>query len=364
MSTGHAQLRQDTAPEAAKVTLPFVAVVLAMLPAVLDQTIPATALPTVATELGRLTDVSWVVTAYVVAAAASTPVWGKLGDRHGRKLLLEAALGMFLAASTLCGVAQDLNVLVASRTLQGVAAGGLMTLAMASVGDLVSPRERGRFQGYITAVFAVATVIGPLIGGVLVEQVSWRWVFYVNLPLGLLALAGLSRRLPAAAPDRPGRGFDAAGAAMLAGATTALMLACIWGGTRYAWYSATILALIGTAVVLRPSARAARGGSHRPARPPAYAGGRDRERRDVPGHGFAVRGDGVRPAVPAGDHGSVADAGGPAAHPDDARGHRVDELRRAEHRADRPLQAVPRRRPRADGGQPALLAAPPAPRPE
>ncbi len=125
-----------------------------------------------------------------------------------------------------------------------------MTLAMASVGDLVSPRERGRFQGYITAVFALATVIGPLLGGVLVEHASWRWVFYVNLPVGLLALAGLSRRLPAAAADRTGRGFDATGAAMLAGATAALMLACIWGGTRYAWDSATILALIGTTAVL------------------------------------------------------------------------------------------------------------------
>jgi EmrB/QacA subfamily drug resistance transporter len=252
MATGHVQPRQGSspAPEAAKVTLPFVAVVLAMLPAVLDQTILATALPTIATELGQLTDVSWVVTAYVVAAAASTPVWGKLGDRHGRKLLFEASLVMFLAASALCGVAQDLTVLVASRTVQGVAAGGLMTLAMASVGDLVSPRERGRFQGYITAVFAVATVIGPLIGGVLVEHASWRWVFYVNLPIGLLALAGLSRRLPAAATDRPSHGFDASGAAMLAGATTALMLACIWGGTRYHWGSATILALIGTTIVL------------------------------------------------------------------------------------------------------------------
>ena len=155
-----------------------------MLPAVLDQTILATGLPVIASDLGSLGDVSWVVTAYVVAAAATTPLWGKLGDRHGRKLLLEIALAAFVASSALCAAAQDITQLIVLRTIQGVAAGGLMTLAMASVGDLVSPRERGRYQGYIAAAFAVATVVGPLIGGVLVEHASWRWVFLVNLPIG------------------------------------------------------------------------------------------------------------------------------------------------------------------------------------
>ena len=232
------------------IAVPFAAIVLAMLPAVLDQTILATALPTIATDLGRLSDVSWVVSAYVVAAAATTPVWGKLGDRHGRKRLLEIALAMFLATSALCGVAQDITLLVAARAVQGVAAGGLMTLAMATVGDLVSPRERGRYQGYIMAAFAVATVVGPLLGGLLVEHASWRWVFYVNLPLGLVALAALRLRLPAAEADPSGRRFDAAGAALLAGATAALMFACIWGGNRYAWDSAPILGLIAATVLL------------------------------------------------------------------------------------------------------------------
>src|SRR3954454_1463335 len=133
------------------VAVPFAAIVLAMLPAVLDQTILATALPTIATDLGRLTDVSWLVTAYVVAAAATTPLWGKLGDRHGRKRLLEVSLVVFVVASALCGAAQDITQLIVLRLIQGAAAGGLMTLAMAAVGDLVAPRERGRYQGYIAA---------------------------------------------------------------------------------------------------------------------------------------------------------------------------------------------------------------------
>jgi EmrB/QacA subfamily drug resistance transporter len=221
-----------------------------MLPAVLDQTILATALPVIAGDLGRLTDVSWVVTAYVVAAAASTPLWGKLGDRHGRKLLLETSLVVFVAASALCGAAQDITQLVVVRVVQGAAAGGLMTLAMASVGDLVAPRERGRYQGYIAATFAVATIVGPLIGGVLVDHASWRWVFFVNLPLGAVALTGLALRLPAPPIERPDRPLDASGAALLVGATIALMLTCIWGGDRFAWDSAQIVALIAATVVL------------------------------------------------------------------------------------------------------------------
>jgi EmrB/QacA subfamily drug resistance transporter len=230
--------------------IPFAAIVVAMLPAVLDQTILATALPTIAGDLGRLTDVSWVVAAYVVAAAAATPLWGKLGDRHGRKRLLELALALFLLASALCGVAQSLTMLIASRAVQGVAAGGLMTLAMAAVGDLVDPRERARHQGYIVTTFAAAAIAGPLIGGLIVEGIGWRWVFYVNLPLGLAALAGLHSRLPAPAAERPAHGLDLAGAALLAGATCALLLACVWGGERYGWGSATILGLLATAALL------------------------------------------------------------------------------------------------------------------
>jgi EmrB/QacA subfamily drug resistance transporter len=244
---GAAMTASHTRPS---VTVPFAAIVLAMLPAVLDQTILATALPTIARDLGRLTDVSWVVAAYVVAAAAATPLWGKLGDRLGRKRLLELSLATFLLASALCGVAQSLTMLVASRAVQGVAAGGLMSLAIAAVGDLVEPRERGRYQGYIMSAFAVATIAGPLAGGLLVDHASWRWVFYVNLPVGVAALAGLRLRLPAPVTERPAHGLDLLGAALLAGATTSLLLACVWGGERYAWDSATILGLLGAFAAL------------------------------------------------------------------------------------------------------------------
>src|SRR5215213_8129723 len=197
-----------TQTERSDVGLAFAAIVLAMLPAVLDQTILATALPVIAGDVGSLTDVSWVVTAYVVAAAATTPLWGKLGDRIGRKLLLEVALLVFVLASALCGAAQDITQLIALRAVQGAAAGGLMTLAMASVGDLVAPRERGRYQGYIAATFAIATIVGPLLGGILVEGPGWRWVFLVNLPLGALALAALHLRLPAPDTEPPERPLD------------------------------------------------------------------------------------------------------------------------------------------------------------
>jgi MFS family permease len=157
---------------------------------------------------------------------------------------------LFLAASAVCGAAQDMTWLIVSRAAQGVAAGGLMTLAMAAVGDLVSPRERGRYQGYIAVAFVLATVVGPFIGGVLVEHASWRWVFYVNLPVGAAALAGLYFKLPAAQTAAGRAPLDVAGAILLAGSTIALMLACIWGGVRYAWGSPTIDALIADGVAL------------------------------------------------------------------------------------------------------------------
>jgi EmrB/QacA subfamily drug resistance transporter len=243
-----------SAQQATRLLVPFGAVVLAMLPAVLDQTMLATGLPVIAGELGRVADVSWVVTAYVVAAAAATPLWGKLGDRLGRKRMLEWALAVFVAASALCGAAQDISQLIVLRLAQGTAAGGLMALAMAVVGDLVSPRERGRYQGYVAATFAVATVVGPLLGGLLVEVASWRWVFLVNLPLGLAALAVLRLRLPAAPVDPPEHPLDGIGAALLAAATSTLMLACVQDTGRAALIVATLVLSAALAVQERRAA--------------------------------------------------------------------------------------------------------------
>ena len=242
--------RIGSGPTSGGVRLAFIALVLAMLPAVLDQTILATGLPTIASDLGHLSDVSWLVSVYVVAATATTPLWGKLGDRHGHKRLLQIALTTFVVASALCGLAQDMTQLIVLRGLQGVAAGGLMTLAMAAVGDLVSPRERGRYQGYIAATFAVATAVGPLVGGLVVDHASWRWVFYINVPVGAAALVALSTRLSAPTPDRPQQPLDVVGAALLSGATAALLLTCLWGGSRYPWGSAPIVVLVSTMLVL------------------------------------------------------------------------------------------------------------------
>jgi EmrB/QacA subfamily drug resistance transporter len=227
----------------------FAVLVLAMLPAVLDQTVLASALPVIARQLGSIADVPHIVTAYVLTATATTPLWGKLGDRHGRRRLLAAALSLFLAASAVCGVAGSLGALIAARAAQGVGAGGLMSLAMASVGDLVSPRERARWQGRIAAVFAGATVVGPLVGGLLVQHASWRWVFYVNLPVGLLALAGLPRFVPAGTADGPRAPFDVLGAALLVVGSSAAMLALSLGGGTVAWGSPAVVGLAALALV-------------------------------------------------------------------------------------------------------------------
>jgi EmrB/QacA subfamily drug resistance transporter len=232
------------------VLLAFGAIMLATLLAALDQTIVATALPEIADDLNGFRGLSWVVTAYLLAATVTVPLYGKLSDLYGRRRLFVVSISIFLAGSALCALAQTMGELIAFRALQGVGAGGLIPLSQAAIAYLFSPRERGRYQGYIAAAFAVATVVGPLIGGVLVDHASWRWVFLVNLPLGALALTGLSRRLPAPATGRPDRPLDVAGAVLLAGATSALMLTCIWGGGRYDWDSAPILAMIAAMVAL------------------------------------------------------------------------------------------------------------------
>jgi EmrB/QacA subfamily drug resistance transporter len=232
-----------------RLRLAFGGLLEAMFIGALDQTIMATALPTIAGQLGGLTELSWVVTAYVLAAAASTPLWGKASDIHGRKRLITAAILLFVASSALSGTAQSIGWLIGFRALQGIGAGGVMTLAAAGVADLVSPRERGRYQGYIQLTFLLASLVGPLLGGLFVDQLSWRWAFYVNVPIGVLALSFLSLYLPDAAQRREAR-IDYVGAGALAGGVVAIMLIATWGGSRYAWTSVEILGLIAAALLL------------------------------------------------------------------------------------------------------------------
>ncbi|MEE1928542.1 MDR family MFS transporter [Streptomyces sp. TRM 70351] len=218
------------------------ALLMGMLLAALDQTIVATALPTIVSELGGLDHLSWVVTAYLLAATAGTPLWGKLGDQYGRKKLFQAAITIFLVGSALCGVAQDMAGLIAFRAVQGLGGGGLMVLSMAIVGDLVPPRERGRYQGLFGAVFGASSVLGPLLGGLFVDHLSWRWVFYVNLPLGVLALLVIAAVLHI--PVRRDRHrIDYLGTLLIAAVATCVVLGTSLGGTTWEWDSPGVLGL-------------------------------------------------------------------------------------------------------------------------
>ena len=221
----------------------------ALLLAALDQTIVATALPRVVSELGGISQYSWVFTAYMLGATVTVPLYGKLGDAHGRKPLFIVAISIFLVGSALCGLAQNMVQLVVFRAIQGVGAGGLFPLTLAMVGMIVPPRDRGRYQGLIGSVFAAASIIGPLVGGFIVDNASWRWIFFVNLPVGIVALAVILVTMPRRA-TRQQHSIDWVGAGILALGTTALLLGLVWGGREYPWGSAQVLGAVSAAVVL------------------------------------------------------------------------------------------------------------------
>ena len=236
---------------APRIRLIFPALMLVLLLAALDQTIVSTALPTIVGDLGGLAHLSWVVTAYLLASTVAGPLYGKLGDLYGRKKVLQAAILIFLAGSMLCGLAQSMTQLIAFRALQGLGAGGLMVVTLAVVGDIIPPRERGKYQGYFGGVFGVSTVVGPLLGGFFVDNLSWRWIFYVNVPVGAAALTMIAIAFHPRAARRHHR-MDYGGAALLAAALTSVILFTSLGGTTWAWGSPQMVALLVLSLMLVP----------------------------------------------------------------------------------------------------------------
>lgn len=251
MGQGTAPMGQETTnpsekrPKSVRVVL--LALMIAMMLAMLDNMIVGTAMPTIVGELGGLEHLSWVVTGYTLATAASTPIWGKLGDMYGRKGAFLTSIVIFLIGSALSGMAQNMGELIGFRAVQGLGAGGLMVGVMAIIGDLIPPRERGKYTGMMSGIMALAMIGGPLVGGTITDNWGWRWSFYINLPLGVVALALVSAvlHLP---KKRAKVGIDYLGVVLLTVGITSIVLVTTWGGSEYAWTSARIMELIGIGV--------------------------------------------------------------------------------------------------------------------
>jgi EmrB/QacA subfamily drug resistance transporter len=217
--------------------------------AALDQSILGTALPRITSELGGLDKLSWVVTAYLLTSTAATPLWGKISDLYGRRIIFQAAITIFVLASMLSGLAQSLEQLIAFRALQGVGGGGLFALALAVIGDVIPPRERGRYQGYFGVVFGSSSVLGPVLGGWFTEGPGWRWIFYINVPIGIAALVvtSMALKMPVVRRDHK---IDYLGASVIVGAVTSLLLYTAWAGPDHGWGSSLGLTLLGLGLAL------------------------------------------------------------------------------------------------------------------
>jgi EmrB/QacA subfamily drug resistance transporter len=254
---GEVGLSLESAPAAptrpaaspAEVRRVFLGVMIAIALASLDGTIVGPALPQIVSDLGGLAHLSWVVIAFALASTASTPLYGKLSDQYGRRPAFFVSIGLFLLGSVLCGAAHSMAWLIGARALQGLGAGGLMTLSQTTIADVVPPRERGRYQGYVASVFALCSIAGPLLGGMITDTLSWTWIFYINLPIGAVALVVLARSLRPHDTPRS-RDLDVPGFALLIGGTCTGLLALSWGGSVYPWISAPVLGLAAVTLVL------------------------------------------------------------------------------------------------------------------
>ncbi|PCH57189.1 MAG: MFS transporter, partial [Burkholderiaceae bacterium] len=224
-------------------------IVLCILLAALDQTVVIPAVPAIANDLNGFGHLSWIVTAYLIVSTVTTPLYGKLSDSFGRRRLLMVAISLFILASVACALAQTLPQLILFRALQGLGGGGLMSLAQAAIADVVAPRERGRYQGYLATVWAISSIAGPLVGGWVSDHMSWRWLFWINVPLGLLAMTMCYRGLAHLKPRGGRPQVDWLGALLLAVAIVAFLLAMSWGGEAFAWISPEMAALLAISLV-------------------------------------------------------------------------------------------------------------------
>ena len=307
--------------------------------AALDQSIVGTALPRITSDLNGLDKLSWVVTAYLLASTASTPLWGKISDLYGRRLIFQIAIVTFLVGSLLCGFSRNIEELIAFRALQGVGGGGLMALAFATIGDVIPPRERGRYMGYMGAVFGTSSVAGPLLGGWLADGPGWEWIFWLNVPIGIVALVVTSYALKLPHTRRE-HVIDWLGAGVLVAGVSSMLLYVSWAGPDHGWGSGLGLGLLAGALVLTALFIAIELRAKEPIIPMELFRGsifRD-DQRDVGRDGHVdVRRDHLRAALPADRHGHVADQVRPRHAAD---GHRpvlhVDPLGQLGH-PDRPL---------------------------